>query len=140
MSKNLYDVVKELQNGAAHCIEDEDVKSIMFPLVRMYYPYIPFSASSTIMKAEFPLNWKLLKSVANGVKFKGMYKKVVKDDNIISIFKRKSGLGLRHVNEVCAFYNTDIKTLNMMASDDDVFNEIQDIDSQIDKMMASEDE
>ena len=61
-------------------------------------------------------------------------------DNIISIFKRKSGLGLRHVNEVCAFYNTDIKTLNMMASDDDVFNEIQDIDSQIDKMMASEDE
>ena len=140
MSKNLYDVVKELQNGTAHCIEDEEVKSIMFPLVRMYYPYIPFAACAVIMKAEFPLNWRLLKSVANGVKFKGMYKKVVKDDSIIAIYKRKSDLGLKHVNEVCAFYNTDTKTLNQMALEPSTLKEIQDIDNQIDKMMQSEED
>ena len=104
------------------------------------YPYIPFAACAVIMKAEFPLNWRLLKSVANGVKFKGMYKKVVKDDSIIAIYKRKSDLGLKHVNEVCAFYNTDIKTLNQMASEPSILKEIQDIDNQIDKMMQSEED
>lgn len=138
MSVNLYDAVKELQNGTAQCIDEADVKSIMFPLTRMYYPYIPFSASLTIMKAEFPLNWRMLKSVANGVKFKGMYKKVSKDDSIIAIYKKKSDLGLKHANEVCAFYNIDIKTLNELAKDASSLKEIQDTDNQIDKMLSFE--
>lgn len=138
MSKNLYDVVKELQNGTAHCIDNADVKSLMFPLVRMYYPYIPFAMSNVILRAEFPLSWNLLKAAANGVKFAGMYKKVVKDENIISIYKRKSDLGLKHLGDVCAFFETDLKTLNMLAQDSDSLKEIQDIDNQIDKMLSFE--
>lgn len=137
MSANLYDVVKELQNGTAQCIDDADVKPLMFVLTRMYYPYIPFANSLAIMKADYPLNWKLLKAVTNGVKFKGMYKKVSKDENVISIYKRKSDLGLKHPNEVCWFYETDIKTLNELAADKESLKEIQDIDEQIDKMTTS---
>lgn len=138
-NKSLYDVLKELQNGTAHTLEDEDVKPLMFPLVRVYYPYIPISCSLTIMKSPFPLNWKLLKSLANGVKYKGMYKKVSKDDNIVSIYNRKSDLGLKHIGDVCKFYETDIKTLNMMSENKDTFKEIKSIDDMIDKMLKSED-
>lgn len=136
---NLFDVIKELQSGTAQGIDNEDVKPLMFPLTRMYYPYIPFAVSMAIMKAEFPLNWKLLKSVANGVKFKGLFKKVEKDDHIISIYKRKSDLGLKHANEICTLYEIDMKTLNMIAEDPESFKELQTIDSHIEKVNMIED-